>query len=248
MIKLILCGVSGAMGKTLLESLPQDMRVVAGVAKDSVEGVDFPIYATIDDVIEPADLIVDFSHVSLVAAILAYAVEKNVPLLIASTGLTQEIQTQIDQASITIPIMQSGNYSFGVYAMMQAVSLLTELLADSDIEIVETHHKFKKDAPSGTAEMLFDTVKETRTDAVPVFNRASLHTEKEVNEVGIHSIRLGTAVGEHTVSFALDNEVVEVTHKAQSKRIFALGAFKAARYLLTKQPGRYTLEDAVHGN
>lgn len=244
MTRVILCGVSGAMGKTVLETLPQDMTIVAGVAKDVID-CDFKIYEEISLVQEAADIIIDFSHVSLVPSIIEYALEKKLPLLIASTGLTDSIHSQIDNASQTIPIMQSGNYSFGVYAMMKAVHLLTRIMDDADIEIVEKHHRFKKDAPSGTAQMLFNTIKNIDNDFYPVYDRSNAHEIKDIKEVGIHSIRSGTIVGEHTVSFALDDELVEITHKARSKKIFANGAYKAARFLLTKETGRYSLEDVV---
>lgn len=247
MIDILLVGITGAMGKTILDHLPEDMNVVAGVGQGNLNKSSIPVYPTFDNIQEPFDVIVDFSHVSLLNDVLAFAQSKKKPLLIASTGLTDTDHQNIDKASKYIPIVQSGNYSFGVYALNKAVSLLAEILKDSDIEIIEKHHRYKQDAPSGTAQMLADEVLKVRGDMNLIYGREGQTGVRHKNDLAVHAIRGGTIVGEHSVLFALDDELVEIKHQASSKNIFAQGAFKTVRFILKQPVGRYNLEDVVHG-
>lgn len=246
MIKILFVGITGAMGQTFLSVLPQDMRIVSGVGKGILD-VDFPIYESITEVTEDFDVIVDFSHVNLLDGVLDFALEHKKPLLIASTGITETLHDKIDAISQSIPIVQSGNYSYGVYALTQAVKLLSEILEDTDVEIIEKHHRFKKDAPSGTAEMLVNAVEQVRGDMDIHYGRSGQSDDRNVNDLGVHSIRGGTIVGEHSVIFADIDEVVEITHTAASKKIFAKGAFKAIYFIVKQDVGRYDLGDVVHG-
>lgn len=247
MIDILLVGITGAMGKTILDHLPEDMKVVAGVGQGNLNQSKIPVYETFNTIQEPFDVIVDFSHVTLLNDVLEFAQSKKKPLLIASTGLTDQDHDSIDQASKHIPIVQSGNYSFGVYALNKAVSLLSEILKDSDVEIIEKHHRYKQDAPSGTAQMLADEVLKVRHDMNLIYGREGQTGVRNKNDLAIHAIRGGTIVGEHSVIFALDDELVEIKHQASSKNIFAQGAFKAVRFILNQPAGRYNLEDVVHG-
>lgn len=244
MIKVLLCGYNGAMGETILNSLPQDFKVVSGVAKDTDER-NFETVTKIEDVKEDFDLIIDFSHVSLLKDVIQFAQSKKKPLLIASTGITDEYHRLIDEASLEIPIVQAGNYSLGIYALTEAVEKLASILDDYDLEIIEKHHRYKKDSPSGSAEMMFEALNKSRENLYPVYGRTGQSEEKLPNEVGIHSLRAGTIVGEHSVIFSGEDEVLEVKHSASSKKIFAMGAYKAARYIITKKTGRYSLKDVV---
>lgn len=244
MIKILLIGYDGAMGSTIVNSLPHDFEITSGVSK-AKETRSFKTHRKLSDVDCYYDAIVDFSHASFLDEVLDYALEKKKPLLIASTGLSSEQHEKIDRYSQEIPIVQSGNYSLGVYAMQEAVKLLANILDDFDLEIIEKHHKYKKDAPSGTAEMLFESLKTSRPNLYPVYGRKGQSETKSLNEVGIHSIRQGSVVGEHSVIFAGEDEILEIKHEAFSKKIFAMGAFKAVRYIITKDKGRYTLKDVV---
>lgn len=244
MIKILLVGYNGAMGNTIVESLPHDIEVVVGVSKDK-EARSFKTHRKLENVDRYFDVIMDFSHASFLDEVLDFAYEKKKPLLIASTGITEAQHEKIDAYSKEIPIVQAGNYSLGIYAMQEAVKNLSHILDDFDLEIIEKHHKYKQDAPSGTAEMLFESLKETREDLYPVYGREGQSGTKKAEEVGIHSLRQGTQVGEHSVIFAGEDEIVEIKHAAFSKKIFATGAFKALRYIVTKENGRYTLKDVV---
>lgn len=244
MIKILLHGYNGAMGKTILETLPRNMEVVVGVAH-TIDVQSFPTYDDIFAVKEDFDIIVDFSHVSALENVLNFALERNKPLLIASTGITEEINQKIDEVSKSIPLVQAGNYSIGIYAMNKVAKELALILDDFDLEIVEKHHKFKKDAPSGTAEMLFDSLQEARKNLKPVYGREGQSDTKDISEVGMHSLRQGTVIGEHSVYFAGLDELIEIKHTALSKKVFAKGTFKAVNYLLNKTNGRYTLEDVI---
>ncbi len=243
-IKILLCGHNGAMGKVVQSCLPNGMQIVAGVADKTTEEA-FEQATSIEDIQSNFDIILDFSHVSLMESILDFAVAKKKPLVIATSGITEELHKKIDAASKIIPIVQAGNYSLGVYAVQETVKKLASILSDFDLEIVEKHHRYKKDSPSGTAEMLFEALNESRGNLKPIFGRGGQYPSKPANEVGYHSLRAGTIVGEHSVIMAGEDEVVEIKHSAFSKKIFAMGAFKAIRYVVEKQNGRYTLKDVI---
>lgn len=244
MIKILLCGYNGAMGETILSSLPNGMEVVAGISAN-LDNRDFEVAKLFDDITVDFDIIVDFSHVSLVQNVLDFAVLKKKPLLIASTGITDDLHQEIDKASESVAIVQAGNYSLGIYAMTEAVKHLSAILDDFDLEVIEKHHRYKKDSPSGTAEMMVEALKSSRDDIYTVHGREGQSESKPLNEVGVHSIRAGSIVGEHSVIFSGEDEVLEIKHTASSKIIFATGAYKAIRYILNKDKGRYTLKDVV---
>lgn len=247
MIKIILVGASGAMGKTVAELVSKSLEyeIVAGIAEREEEG-DFPIYDSFSKIKEKADVIIDFSSRDLLDPILAYGRENNLKLVLATTGYTDEGFEKIDEASEKIALVQSGNYSIGINIMLKVAKELAGLLDDFDIEIVEAHHKYKKDAPSGTGKMLFSAVNEGRDGKlVEKYDRFSENKAREKNEVGMSSLRAGTISGDHMVVFAGEDEVLSLSHHAASKKIFAKGALKAASFIVGKEKGRYQISDVL---
>ncbi len=244
MIKVLLTGYNGAMGETVLNSLPRDMRVVCGISQH-LDQRDFQTVTHFKDVDVEFDVILDFSHVSLLDDVLDFALKHQKPLVIASTGITETLHQKIDEASQAIPIVQSGNYSIGVYALNEAIKKVYNILDDYDLEIIEKHHRYKKDSPSGTAEMMFEALQTQNNELFLTHGRSGQIESKNPNEVGMHSLRAGTIVGEHSLIFSGEDEVLEIKHTASSKKIFAMGAFKAVRYVLPQDKGRFTLKDVV---
>ena len=173
------------------------------------------------------------------------ATEKKIPVVIATTNLDDALHKKIDEASQNIPVLQSGNFSKGMNVTARITKELSKLLSDFDLEIEEKHHRYKEDAPSGSAEMLFDAAKEVRPNLEAICDRHALDKKRVTNEVGMHSLRGGTVVGEHSVFFFGDDETVEIKHTALSKKIFAHGAYDAAVYLVKQDKGRYDYEDVI---
>lgn len=242
-MKIILVGATGAMGKVLSDLAGEvNHEIVAGIARNK-EDLSYPLYSDIKDFQGKADVIIDFSAPESVYDFMDYAIEKNLPVVLATTGYNEEELKLIDDASKSIPILKSGNMSLGINLMKNLVKKMTRDLSDFDIEIIEAHHNKKKDAPSGTATMLLDSVKEERNIQKLSFGRSGRDAKRIKNEVGMHSVRAGSIVGEHSVIFAGDGEVLEIKHSAGSKRIFASGAIKAAEYIIGKKPGFYTMDD-----
>lgn len=245
-MNILLAGATGAMGKVVSSLVAEEgkSQIVAGYAEENFEG-SYPIYSNISD-IDPSiiDVIVDFSIAPVLDDILAYAVEKKLPLVIAATGHTDKQINDINSASKEIPILYSGNMSIGVNIMTEVVKELSRKLSDFDIEIIEKHHHFKKDAPSGTAKMLYNAVNEGRDLTLELkYDRHNEHGMRSAEEVGMHTVRGGSIVGEHTVIFAGVDEVLEVKHSAGSKRIFAAGTLKAAKFIIHSKPGLYDMKD-----
>lgn len=242
-MKIFLVGASGGMGRTFL-SMQDQIEIVAGLAskEGEIEGV--KIYNKFSDVKEDFDAIIDFSNKDLVDQTIDFAVEKHKPLIEATTGLEDSSMERLKQAAGKIPIVYARNYSLGINTMTDLAERVAKVLADFDIEIVEAHHRNKKDAPSGTALMLLDSVKRQR-QVEEIYDRTDLHRERQDDEIGISAIRGGSIVGDHTVIFAGEDEVLEIKHKAASKKIFAKGAIKAAKFALGKEPGLYSIKDIL---
>lgn len=240
-MKVFLVGITGAMGRTI-SNLGGDFEIVGGFsdAKDPQRN----IYDDYDEVDVDFDVIIDFSNKDVVERTIDFAVEKNKPLVEATTGLESQTVNKLKEASKSIPIVYTKNYSVGINVMDTIVTELTKLLDGFDIEIIEAHHNKKKDAPSGTALMLLDAVKKVR-DVREVYDRSDVHKARDSNEVGISSIRAGSIAGDHTVLFGSDGEVLEITHRAGSKNVFANGAVKAARFLIGKEPGMYDFKEII---
>lgn len=247
-MKILLSGYNGAMGKviTQLSEESDGYEIVAGYARTIVEGFNYPVYNNIFDIEKDVDVIIDFSNVGAILNVLSYGVEKNIPMVIASTGLGEAEYNEIEKAAKSIPIIQSGNMSLGINILLDMVKNVAASLNDFDVEIIEKHHKYKVDAPSGTANMLADAVISGRKDIDKiVYGREGTHAKRQDGDLGVHAIRGGTIVGEHSVIFAGIDEVIEIKHTAFSKRIFANGAFKAADFIVKKTKGLYRMEEVI---
>jgi 4-hydroxy-tetrahydrodipicolinate reductase len=249
MVNILINGIGGTMGKKVYDALAgrEDAKAVCGVDKhyDGC-GIYVPIYQDIRDVAEKVDCIIDFSVKAALYEYLPYAVEKGIPCVIATTGYGKEELDAIQEASKKIPIFRTGNLSLGVNVLTKLVKQAAALLGDkADIEIIESHHNKKVDAPSGTALMLLDSVKTARTELTPVYGRQGQVGKRAKNEIGIHSVRGGSIVGKHEVMFILDSEVITLTHEAESKTIFANGSINAAIFLQDKPAGLYSMADII---
>lgn len=253
MIKILFCGINGRMGRAteeLISSIEQykdKLSLCAGVDVADTGEHSFPVYRSIFDCAEKPDVIIDFSHHSAVKDICAYAVEKGVPAVICTTGHDENEKEIMKDASKHVPVFYSRNMSLGINLLMQLTKKAARMLGDSfDIEIVEAHHNKKLDAPSGTALMLADAAsKGLDYDPEYVYERQSVRKARDKNEIGIHSIRGGNIVGEHSVIFAGSNEVITLSHSASSRSVFAAGALKAAEFIADKPAGLYDMGDVV---
>lgn len=253
MTNIILCGCGGRMGQAIVRSAADGgpCRIVAGVdvnANSVAPVCSFPVYETISDFPGKADVIVDFSHHTALLPLTEYAQATGTPLVVATTGHTEEERAIMKQASEKVALFFSGNMSIGINLLIELCRQAAATLGESfDVEIVEKHHNQKLDAPSGTALMIADALKEEREETEYVYDRHSVRKKREPREIGIHSVRGGTIVGEHEVIFAGNNETVTLTHTATSREIFANGALKAAVYLAGKPAGLYDMSDLING-
>ena len=250
MKKLLINGIGGQMGHALMKAVSDadsGFEIVCGVDPFCKTVLPFPVYASASDVSEPVDAVIDFSVPKATEEILVFCLRTKTPAVICTTALSDELIAKISEASKQIPVFRSGNMSLGVNLMCVLLKQARQTLGDAfDIEIVETHHNRKKDAPSGTALMLADAIREADgTDHPYVFGRSEKDRRREPGEIGFHSIRGGTIVGQHEVRFLGQDEEISIRHEAYSKQVFASGALKAAAFLLTKQNGLFTMEDLV---
>ena len=248
MINVLINGVNGRMGQEVLKAInsSSDFEVSCGVDIMENSAYPFPIYTNTNLIKEKIDVIIDFSIPEATMNILEYAMENRIPTVIATTGFSEEQLNKISEYSKFIPIFRSGNMSYEVNVMSDLVSKLAVLLKDSDIEIIETHHRNKIDAPSGTALILADSINEALNNKMDYqYNRHSVRQKRPDNEIGIHSIRGGTEVGKHTVMFLGDNETFEITHTVTSRSIFAKGALKAAEFLVSQENGLYNMKNLI---
>lgn len=214
----------------------------------SVPGdVDFPVYTSLSDVKEKFDAIIDFSHPSMTNEILSFAKSTGTPAVICTTGLSGEQMANIEQTSKDVAIFFSANMSLGVNLLIDLVKRASKILEDNfDIEIIEKHHNQKLDAPSGTALAIADAIADTVSyEAEYTYDRHSVRKKRDKSEIGIHAVRGGTIVGEHSVIFAGCDEVIEIKHSAASKEVFAVGAVKAAEFLKDKPAGLYAMKDLI---
>lgn len=227
----------------------QEYRIVAGVDinADAVAPVcSFPVYQKISDFPGKADVIVDFSHHTALSSLLAYAQENRTALVIASTGHTEEEKAAMLAASQNVPVFFSGNMSIGINLLIELCRTAAKALGENfDIEIIEKHHNQKLDAPSGTALMIADALSEEREETEYTYDRHAVRKKREPKEIGIHSIRGGTIVGEHEVLFAGNQEMISLTHTATSREIFASGALKAAAFMKGRPAGMYHMSDLI---
>ena len=249
MTNIILCGCSGRMGEAVSKLVCErtDVNIVAGVdVNTSAQVSGFPVYQAISEFPGKADVIVDFSHHSTLPSLLAYATEKNIPLVVCTTGHTEDEIMLMKNASQRVAVFFSGNMSIGINLIMELCRQAAKALGEGfDVEIIEKHHNKKLDAPSGTALMLANAVKDEREDAEYVYDRHSVRRQRSPSEIGIHSVRGGTIVGEHEVIFAGNNELITISHSAMSREIFAAGAIRAATFIVGKSAGFYNMSDVI---
>lgn len=249
MIKVIICGASGKMGGFVARAALEDgnFEIVCGIDKLNC-GQQFPIYPSFSDIKEKADVIIDFSNPILLDGMLDYAIKTNTPVVIATTGYTDlEIQ-KINNASNKIPVFFTFNMSLGVNLICSLAKKAAGILGNGfDIEIIEKHHNQKIDSPSGTAIMLANAVNSQLGDKMNYeYDRHSKRQKRTKNEIGIHSVRGGTIVGEHDVIFAGHDEVITISHSAQSKEVFAVGAVRAAKFIYNKNAGLYDMNSIIN--
>lgn len=247
-MKLLISGVTGAMGQVLVDliSKREDMEVVAGFSGHESQDFDFPVYADLADVSEDVDMIIDFSQPTSLSPLLAYGKANKIPLVIATTGYNDQEEAAIEEISADLPILFAKNMSLGINMMEKVVEALSQALPNFDIEIVEKHHRYKKDSPSGTAKMLVEAAKSGRDYENTVLEGRSGHyDDRPTSEIGVSAVRGGTIVGDHAVIFAGEDEVLEISHHAQSKAIFASGALQAAQFLEDQDVGLYDMNDVL---
>ncbi len=246
MTNIAICGANGKMGKTIYNCVKDrdDCKVIAGIDLFTEQYADFPIVASPAELPVKPDVIIDFSNPASLDGLLEYCLATGTPIVVASTGYSQEQISQIKSASEQIPVFFTFNMSLGINLLVQLAKKAAEVLGDRfDIEIVEKHHNQKIDAPSGTAIMLANAINETLDNSKQyVYDRHSRRAKREKNEIGMHAIRGGTIVGEHDVIFAGNDEVITLSHAAASKTVFAEGSVKAAIYLKDKPAGLYDMQ------
>lgn len=249
MTRIIIIGANGKMGRVINDVVSgrNDCKIVAGIDLNTDKYSDFPIYSSVFNITEEADVIIDFSNPVLLDDLLSYSSEKKLPLIIATTGYSDEQKTKIAKAAENAPIFFTYNMSIGINLLANLAKKATEILGgDFDIEIVEKHHNQKIDAPSGTALMLAEAVSEMKNDSVKYeYDRHSKREKRSSNEIGIHSVRGGTIVGEHDIIFAGRDEIITLSHSARSKEIFAVGAVNAAVFMKGKAPGLYDMSELI---
>lgn len=248
MVKIVLNGCSGKMGKTITECALkfEGLEIIAGIDKfPSI--APYPIFETLQDLDMDYDVLLDFSRADALNSLLELAEKTNKPLVICSTGFTQEDLALIDEKSKTLKLFRSANMSLGINLINSLLKKVAPLLyGNYDIEIIEKHHNQKVDAPSGTAILLADTIKNSLEDTTKYVYGREGNSKREQNEIGIHAIRGGSIVGDHDVIFAGTGEVIELTHKAISREVFAVGALKACEYMATvTKPGLYNMNDVI---
>lgn len=250
MTRILLCGCNGKMGAAVqgfvLER--EDCVIAAGVDIAGNPNGSFPVYHSLAEVVEEVDVLIDFSHPSSLLEILSYCeTHAGVAAVLCTTGYSPEQVEQVKEAAKTLPVFYSRNMSLGVNLLVELSKKAEAVLGEGfDVEIVEMHHNQKLDAPSGTALMLADAINEVRNGGMKyTYDRHSQRKKREKSEIGLHSVRGGTIVGEHQVIFSGRHEVLTLSHSAQSKELFAAGAVNAAVFMQGKAAGLYDMSDLV---
>ncbi|NMD37885.1 MAG: 4-hydroxy-tetrahydrodipicolinate reductase [Christensenellaceae bacterium] len=244
-MNIILSGCLGRMGKAISENAAQaDIAVVAGVDAFGEGTASYPIYKNINEVTEKADCIIDFSHFSALKSLGEYALNKSLPIILATTGYSVDDLAYIGELSKSIPVLQTSNLSLGVQVLRHVAEQASKILSGLyDVEIIERHHNQKKDSPSGTAFMLYEAVKKAESEAI--YGRHGNDCLRKEKEIGIHAIRGGGVPGEHEVGFYGIYDEILLTHRARDRRVFAIGALTAAKFLAKQKSGLYTTADVV---
>ena len=248
MTNILLCGCSGRMGAVVSDMAAADdnVKIACGVDVLGEASGAYPAYETLADCKEDADVVVDFSNPAVFDELLAFCVDRKMPLVICTTGLSEDQLAAIDAATDKIAILRSANMSVGINVMIKLLKQIAPYMSEAgyDIEIVEKHHNQKLDAPSGTAIALAEAANEEgKLDYV--YDRSQVRQKRDRKELGISAVRGGTIVGTHEVIFAGEDEVITFEHMAYSRKLFAKGALEAAKFLAGKEPGMYSMQDVI---
>lgn len=249
MIKILMSGCNGKMGQVITNITEQekDFKITAGYDIQDIVDNPYPVFTNLSNCNEDLDVIIDFSHPAALKSIINFATEKKIPVVMATTGLSSNDIKLLKDASKQIPVFFTANMSLGVNLLYYLVKKAASVLESSfDIEIIERHHNQKIDAPSGTALAIADEINSVLDEKLQyVFDRHSRRKKRNKNEIGLHAVRGGSIVGEHSVVFAGMDEIIEINHTALSKDIFASGALKAAKFICDKTPGFYSMSDLI---
>ncbi len=250
MVRIIMHGCNGKMGQVITRLAAEDgnCQIVAGI--DTFRGIEntYPVFDNLKDCDVEADVVIDFSNAKAVDGLLEACCEKKLPVVLCTTGLSEEQLQKVEDAAKETAVLKSANMSLGINLLMRLLKDAAKVLAPAgyDIEIVEKHHNKKVDAPSGTALALADAINETQDPQYTYcFDRSQERKPREKREIGISAVRGGTIVGEHEVLFAGEDEVIEFKHTAYSKAVFGKGALEAAKFLAGKPAGRYEMSDVI---
>lgn len=250
MVKIIMHGCNGHMGQVIsgiVEKDP-DAEIVAGIDIADQGKNSYPVFTDIDTCQVEADAIIDFSSAKATDKLLEYSAARQIPVVLCSTGLSEEQLAKVEETSKKVAVLKSANMSLGINTLLKLVQDAAKVLATAgfDMEIAEKHHRLKVDAPSGTALALADSINEAMDNKYHyVYDRSQKREKRDDKEIGISAVRGGTIVGEHEIIFAGQDEVIEFKHTAYSKAIFGKGAVEAAKFLAGKPAGRYDMSDVI---
>ena len=249
MVKAIMNGCGGAMGRVITDIIANDeaIEIVAGVDMNTEIQAGYPVYKTLEECPQ-ADVVIDFSVAKATDGVLAYCEATKTPLVLCTTGLSEEQLAHVKKVSETTAVLRSANMSVGINLLLKVLKNVAPILADAgfDIEILENHHNRKLDAPSGTAIALADSINESLDNAYHYkYDRTSERVKRDKKEIGIQAVRGGTIVGEHDIIFAGQDEVITFNHTAYSRAIFGKGAVQAAKFLAGKGAGMYDMSDVI---
>lgn len=250
MVKIIMHGCNGKMGQVItgIVAADKDAEIVAGIDIVDNRQNTYPVFTNIDDCNVEADVIIDFASAKAIDKLLDYVETRKIPVVLCTTGLSEEQLARVEEVSKKVAVLKSANMSLGINTLFKVLKSVSPLLAEAgfDIEIVEKHHHFKVDAPSGTALALGDAVNESLPEKYEYkFDRSQDRIPRPKNEIGFSSVRGGTIVGKHDVIFAGEDEVITFSHTAYSKSVFAKGAVEAAKFLKGQPAGHYTMKEVI---
>lgn len=250
MIKVLMHGCNGKMGRMITELIKEDEKLEIAAGVDAFTGTanDYPVFETVSACDVAVDVAIDFSNAGAVDGLLDYCVEKSLPVVLCTTGLSEEQLAKVEAVSGKVAVLKSANMSLGINLLMKLLKDAAKVLgpAGYDIEIVEKHHNQKLDAPSGTALALADSMNDALDhEYTYIYDRSQVRRKREAKEMGISAVRGGTIVGEHEVLFAGPDEVIEFNHTAYSRSVFGKGAVEAAKFLAGRPAGMYDMSDVV---
>lgn len=250
MVKAIMHGCNGHMGRVITDIIKntEGIELVAGIDKYTKVPNEYPVFENIGACDVEADVIIDFSNAAAADELLGYCVEKQVPVVLCTTGLSEEQLAKVEESAKKVAVLKSANMSLGINLLLKILQDATKVLSPAgyDIELVEKHHNQKLDAPSGTALELADSINEAMGNEYEyVYDRSQVRKKRDAKEIGISAVRAGTIVGEHEVIFAGTDEVIEFKHTAYSRSVFAKGAVEAGKFLAGQPAGMYDMGDVI---